>query len=69
MHRMDRLRKTIEHINCPVPYGPWERTPRWMFWKKKWRHANQGPWHYPDEFWEYADDLEVAKWFLEAQCK
>lgn len=45
--------------------GPWERTPWWLFWKPTWRRAIYGPWHYPDELFEYADEQQVARIYLE----
>lgn len=45
----------------------WELTPWWMFWRAKWRRAIPGPWHYPDEFWEYADEQKVARIYLEEE--
>lgn len=35
----------------------WERTPRWMFWRDRWRRRVI---NVAGEYWEYATDAKVG---------
>lgn len=47
-----------------VDASPWEKTPRWMFWRPEYRRAHH--WYTGDE-WEYASAVLLATIYLKEE--
>lgn len=47
--------------------GPWERTPRWVFWRPAWRRYRPASFTLKNAWWEYATTRQRARDALREQ--